>query len=530
MESATNYDYKFSNDITDQNEIITKLENLKEKKNQYKEYLDFLLNYYLILSPNVCQKFGILKTKTEKDIFFDIIQDLIDKFGDKKLNKNKTIASLYDYVKNILESPAYNELKNFELDKFPSRWNLIYNKITKIETETNPELIYYNLSNDLLNNILVNKRPFDIIYFLKEFMSIFIKYSFKDTMLNNTKKFLLLLLCNSEKVDKNYGIRKFLKNLIELNDEKVVEKLIISELNQDEIFDGNLIKIIIKFVGSQLAKSAFTKIFNYQEIPLELEKEIFTDNIRKYIYFLNFASSDNTGRTLKRNALILINPSKNKKILNLINQTLDGLLYEFVNIVVRKAIFIHEHQHLSGCLLYYTQRINKINTPPHNINNRTVIYEKCLNNEKNGRIEKGERGEIFEILSYGKVLKLYTLFDLLFIADETNDNLTIDNYFLKYKKYKEDIKNQRTTLENILKNFPKEQILSDLVNSIYEELLEDKESYKLLSTHTIAYKKEDNFDAKESLELLKISENLVLPEVCPLSRSKQNYREARNYK
>ena len=71
---------------------------------------------------------------------------------------------------------------------------------------------------------------------------------------------------------------------------------------------------------------------------------------------------------------------------------------------------------------------DRLSTPPHKIEKGILTY-----NNKNQ--EKGERGEIFEILCYGKVFKVFNIFDLIFIADESNDNLNIDEHFKKFEKY-----------------------------------------------------------------------------------------------
>ena len=520
MKSKINNKDIFTNDITDQREIEDKLNKLKT--NNYKEYLEFLVQYYLLLPPNICQKHNILKKKTEEETFFQIIRDLIEKFGNEEKNeKDENVnESLKIYVKKFLESPASEELKNLNLEIIPSRWDYIYTKFTKFEIETNPELIYYNLSNDLLNNIKNNKTPVEIIYFLKAFLHIFNAYVFKNKMLINTKKFLLLLLSNCEyRDDKNSNeIFYYLEILNDFTDEILVEKSIIRQLDPKNIFEGLLIEIIIRYSMSLLAKSSFQKIFKFKNIPSGIEKEIFNNNIKKYIYFLNFTSYDNTGRTLKRYPMVLMNVIKDKKIFNLNNPPLDKLLKKFVNIVVRKFIFGHELPHLSGCLLYYSQSINKINTPPHKIIKGELEYDK--NNEK----EKGERGEIFEILAYGKVKKIFNLFDLLFIADERNDNLTIDEHCRKYKDYCL----RKKELSTILADFPKDQILSNLVNSIHKLLLNDKKSYTILSTVSIAYKKDNDGVDDNDYHLLENLDNLVSLEVCPLSKSKPNYRDKNN--
>ena len=166
MEAINNED-KFETGLTEQVEIIKYLDSYKNN-NQNDKYLNVLLFYYMILSPEICQKYKINKIKTEKEMLFDIINDLIDKFGDVNKNKEckKTDKDLYNYLDSILNKPAKDELKNFTLEEIPSRWNTIYSKIIHLENETNNELIYYNQTNDLLVNIRQNKRPFEIIYFL----------------------------------------------------------------------------------------------------------------------------------------------------------------------------------------------------------------------------------------------------------------------------------------------------------------------------------------------------------------------------
>ena len=74
-----NYENSLSKDITDQKLIEKLLDNLK-LKNKNNEYLAKLSLYYPILSPSICQKYNVKKIKTEKEILFDIINDLIDNF------------------------------------------------------------------------------------------------------------------------------------------------------------------------------------------------------------------------------------------------------------------------------------------------------------------------------------------------------------------------------------------------------------------------------------------------------------------
>ena len=532
MEAINNED-QFQTGLTEQDEIIKYLDSYKNN-NQNDKYLNVLLFYYMILSPEICQKYKINKIKTEKEMLFDIINDLIDKFGDVNKNKEckKTDKDLFNYLDLILNKPAKDELKNFTLEEIPSRWNTIYSKIIHLENETNNELIYYNQTNDLLVNIRQNKRPFEIIYFLNEFMKLFNKFKYKkdlDQIPVNIRLFLLLGLSNCEYIDYNNGFLLDFIKIIDMENLSDVEKYIKYILNPKYIYHGILQKVIIKFVNSKLAYSAFIKIFN-SEIPKDLKEEIFTNNITKYICFFPFSSYDNTERTLRRISMILINTCKDKKFASFKNNKLNILLSQFSNIVVRKHIFGHEHQHLSGGLLYFKKKTKRISIPPHNIREGIVAYD------ENSEV-RGVRGEIFELLSYGKVFKVYSIFDLIFMADETNDNLNIDEHLKKYKEFR--IK-KKSLLEE-LKNFPKEQTLSDMVNEIYSELIKDQESCEKLNKNPyIAYKDEElsnnednnnsegNKNTEENniedyINILENSENLITPEICPFSTSKVIY-------
>ena len=511
------YEKEFEVDITDQNEIQKLLDNLK-KENKNEEYLENLLNYYPILSPEICQRYEINKKKTEKETLFNIVNNLINKFGYKNENEENLNKEIYEYINNIFNEPAEDELKNLKIKNIPSRWNYVYIKIIRLEKETNDELIFYSQTNDLLNNILNNKRAIEIIYFLKEFMTLFNKLSYKNYLPKFTKKFLLLGLCNCEFIDDS-GFLEDLKYLVINNDLLTNEKYIQYKLNPEYIYNGKLQEIIIKFSKSKLASSAFIKIFKLKEIPTEIKNEIFDNNINKYICYFPYSSYDNTERTIRRLSLILINSHKNKKLIGLENNKLDKLLSVFSNIVIRKFTFGHEHQHLSGGLLFFLKKTDRLSTPPHKIEKGILTY-----NNKNQ--EKGERGEIFEILCYGKVFKVFNIFDLIFIADESNDNLNIDEHFKKFEKY---CKKKKELLEE-LKKFPEGQTLSEIVKKIYNELLNDKKSYEKISKgQKIAYRNEGYGENEDYITLLENAENLVTREICPLSKDKTTYKRMNKY-
>jgi len=83
------------------------------QRRKKKEYLEYLLLYFPILSPNICETYKIHKKKTEKETLFDVINDLIKNFGKNECrNEDPKNEKIYKYVKDILEKPAKEELKD----------------------------------------------------------------------------------------------------------------------------------------------------------------------------------------------------------------------------------------------------------------------------------------------------------------------------------------------------------------------------------------------------------------------------------
>ena len=348
-------------------------------------------------------------------------------------------------------------------------------------------------------------------------MTYYNKLKFCNISSNIIKKFILLGLSNCEYIDDSNGsFLNILKIIIDNDNQKISEKIINDFIDPNKYFSGLLHKIIIKFAKSKLAKSAFLKIFNYKEIPKELENIIFSNNIAKYLYYFPFSSYDNTERTLRRYPLVLINTNKSKKIIFIKVPVINSLLEKFVNIVVRKFIFSHEHQHLSGGLLFFSNKINRINTPIYAIIKGELIY----NNNFDEEGTKGERGIIFELLGYGKEFRVFTIYDLLFIANEKYDDLDIDAHLKIYNEYR---KKKKDLLQE-LRNFPKNQVLSDIVEQLYEELSKNRQLCKSLTSGAIAFKKEGILNNEKVIELLENSDNIVEKEVCPLSRDKTIYK------
>jgi len=91
-----------------------------------------------------------------------------------------------------------------------------------------------------------------------------------------------------------------------------------------------------------------------------------------------------------------------------------------------------------------------------------------------------------------KVYHTYTFFDLLFIANEKNDELDVATLFKEYREKK----NKELDLMNELKIFPKGQILSELISKIFTEIMrlpekerldKIKEFLKFLENYIIKY-------------------------------------------
>lgn len=276
----------------------------------------------------------------------------------------------------------------------------------------------------------------------------------------------------------NYYITKpFIDSLSEemitLEKEDLIKYLKFEYLKDSQkYFDGLLYKIIEKYANSRLSKESLLMCFNINldDYP-KIKEEICTSKIHKYIRMIPYNSKNDTGRTIKQFAKILIDPSKQKmtKYVKSItdNKTLLNYLQKFINIVDRKYIFEHEHQHLCNVLLFffYIDKRFEINTPPKHIKNSMICRKENLAKEdKNVKVLK-ESGEIFETVVYGKIQKFFTLNQLLFIANEKNEELSVEEFRSEYEKCK------KSNIETLFKVFQEnELILSDLVNNIYSEL------------------------------------------------------------
>lgn len=105
----------------------------------------------------------------------------------------------------------------------------------------------------MLNNIKINKEPFEIIDFLKQFMKLYKNEKYKDDLHINTKIFILLGLCNCEYVNDTNRLLLDLRKMVDKNDVNYNEKNVKSKLDPNNIFNGSLQKMKIKFTKTKIS-------------------------------------------------------------------------------------------------------------------------------------------------------------------------------------------------------------------------------------------------------------------------------------
>ena len=143
-------------------------------------FFDELLFYYPILPVELCKKFNVKKTKSEKERFFDLVKKLLEiklpNFEKKLLKFLENEILCYDEIKDLIPESELNKIKKVkekekreeEEDSSPfkySRWFNNYNTSIDYKTENNEEYLFYNLSNSLISEFLKNQRCF--IYRIK---------------------------------------------------------------------------------------------------------------------------------------------------------------------------------------------------------------------------------------------------------------------------------------------------------------------------------------------------------------------------
>ena len=502
-------------------------------KEKYKKILDEkLILFFCVLPKEICLKFNVKKNISEKERCYRLLTDIskakdskvLDSIISKELefpkefeslnliNINKNINRWKIYGNKILnfkkidnEEYFYYTLSNYIINNFIDSsiskiayhnsiktffrfLNLLDNKKKMIEKEKYIKLFEYiilfllnsqknstisQISNINLYEVFVgaihgeinSDEILDIQQLKKYFQkkSISMEVRNRDIILNNedTIKDFQNYYITKQSIDDYLLQPSFIQNFIRFD----------CLINPKYYFDGLLYKIIDKYVNSNLSRTSIYKCFNLKENQCpEIEEEIFSSNIHKYIRFIPYNSYNDTGRTLKQLALIIIDPSKQKMIIKKIEKIMNDVelseyFEKFVNIVVRKFTFQHEHHHLCNDLLYffYTDKNESINSPPKQIKNDKVIELslKEYNDKDNSMIK--ESGYVFETIAYGKIKKIFYFKQLLFIGNEENDKLNVDDYRKKF----EEISKTKNNSEDLLQQYTKNNILYELVSKIY---------------------------------------------------------------
>jgi len=125
----------------------------KLKEVQSHEYINELIYYYKVLSPDICIRNGISK-KSEKELFYQIIDNYInmdykdfDEFAKVQFSKvPEEVDSIYKKeIQNIKDKEQLKEKTNQFI-----RWDTIYNSSIDFTHIYNEEYFYYKMSNCLL--------------------------------------------------------------------------------------------------------------------------------------------------------------------------------------------------------------------------------------------------------------------------------------------------------------------------------------------------------------------------------------------
>jgi len=424
---------------------------LEEKTNQfirwdtiYNSSIDFTHIYneeyiYYKMSNCLLRDYieGLISIKSKKEAL-QILFELFKKIEPKKneytkyfefvclalLNgqinkKNKEMKKIIDCIENELQNKFFNleEIKNFLNEK----------KIKFFIKNNNIEILYKNFVYKIENyqNYNINKNVINGLLFYTG------KFTYKD----------------------------YLNSFINFN----------AYINGQIYYQGILNQILIQYVKSNIAKESIEKLFSINKNNYKtLFEEVTTDKIMKYIYYLPYNSILDTERALKIFSKIIIDPTKNLYLDSISNkflcENLGESLNKFVNIVIRKFKFEHEQHHLVTILLFYLYINNsrQINSLPKEIDENFigVLTKDEYKAKKDNKNVFKEAGYSFEFFVYGKRQVKFNLKQLLFIANEKNETLDCKSFKKKYNEC------EAILLDDMLQTFPKNQILSSLVNEI----------------------------------------------------------------
>ena len=449
----------------------------------------------------------------EEYLFYHLTNALISEFMKEAKCFHKRILYINEIIK--LFNIVYEKKKKEK--KFNTHFEFLCLSLTNCELKNENflgnlapfiEMIENEISNSYMNlddiKLYLTKKNYK--YEIDD-RKIIINYQNNKFIIDDYTRYNI----NEELLNSILGIKRFRFNEILRNNTKFTELL-----NNANYMNGLFLEVIKKYSKSNIVHSSIQKLFKIEKEENRQLFYILSNHIEDYIYFLPYNCFFDTERTSKNPMKIIIDTHKEKyykDINNLDNNfELYNILKDFCNIAYRKFAFGHEIHHLTTVLLYflYINEDSSLNSLTKEITSDGEVnilpdYEP-KNLKKNSNIQK-EAGNLFELLCYGKVQQNLTLKQLLFIVDENNDNLDYKSFKEKYENF------TKKTLKEILEQFPKDQILSEYVKKIKENLEKNKTIQLELFGNELIVKKDDIDDSHDAYTFLNDDNSILVTEL-----------------
>ena len=331
----------------------------------------------------------------EEYFYYAISNYILKNLKDDSEENYYNYISTYKSLKGLIE--GVNIYSKSDPDFFEHVFLFLINSQNNDQINTINNIPLYKIFISSMKLELINKEKNNLLN-EKEIINKFKENNIKAFIKNNNLHLIGEKINETINNYKNYYITEafisaIATNIISLEKESLMYYIKFDYLKDSKnYFNGLLYKIIDKYVSSKLSKTSLSKCFNIDIHEFEIiEEEICTNKVHKYIRMIPYSSSNDTGRTLKQFAKILIHPAKQKMMTSFRektnNKALMKYLEEFINIVVRKYIFEHEHNHLCNLLLffYYVDKDYEINTPPKKIKDNKIEILKKIRLWKNWR-------------------------------------------------------------------------------------------------------------------------------------------------
>ena len=215
-----------------------------------------------------------------------------------------------------------------------------------------------------------------------------------------------------------------------------------------------------EFLSSQvledIVKSLFKRenIFNKKEI-IDLFKE------RSY-YFPNF--NTNFLALSHKEIFYMYFPPTEVKYPN--NASKDSDILDMINRAANKIKIQHEWGHTSSSYLFFTQKIKYFTTPE-----RKIKYQETTESKNTVKFIK-EGGTSVEILLYGRVIEDLNAKEAIFILNNKNYNLSLNDFRDKF------IELEKKKLDDVFKEALTNTEIDDYIKKAYEEYKEKDKNFK----------------------------------------------------